>query len=209
MRMPHAASLALLAALFAAGCDSKGQEAAAPPPRVVLVATVRAVPDVPAVSLPGVIRSRVESDLGFRVSGKVVQRLVDAGAHVAAGQPLAELDPVDLDLQLQQARAELAAATTARDAALNEFKRVASLHNGGWSTGSDLDRQKALADEAVGRLDRATRAVTLAERAHGYATLRADGDGIVTATMCEPGQVMAPGQTAIRVARLNEREAAV
>ena len=122
MRLSFAAPLALSAALSTAGCDSKGQEAAAPPPRVVLVATVHAAPDALERSLSGTIRARVESDLGFRVGGKVVRRLVDAGAHVVPGQPLAELDPVDLELQLQQARAELAAATTARDMTQNELE---------------------------------------------------------------------------------------
>ena len=204
-----AAPLALSAALFVAGCDSRGQEAVAPPPRVVLVATVHAEPDAPERSLPGTIRARVESDLGFRVGGKVIRRLVDAGAHVVPGQPLAELDPIDLELQLQQARAELAAATTVRDTAQNELKRVATLARGGWSTGSELDRQRAAQEEAASRLDRAIRAVALAERARDYGTLRADADGVVTAAMCEPGQVMAVGQTGFRVARVDEREVAV
>jgi len=209
MRFAFAAPLALSAALFVAGCDSKGQEAAAPPPRPVLVMTVHAEPDAPERSLPGTIRARVESDLGFRVGGKVVRRLVDAGAHVVPGQPLAELDPVDLELQLQQARAELAAATTARDTTQSELKRIATLARGGWSTGSDFDRQRAAAEEALSRYDRASRAVALAERARDYGTLRADSEGVVTATLCDPGQVMAVGQTAFHVARLDEREVAV
>jgi RND family efflux transporter MFP subunit len=209
MRMSHAVPLVVLVAALLTGCGSKGQEAAVPPARVVLVTTVHATPDAPAHSLPGTIRARVESDLGFRVGGKVIRRLVDTGAHVTTGQTLAELDPIDLELQLQQARAELATASTARDAAVHELTRIATLHSGGWSTGSDLDRQKTAAQEAVGRFDRAVRAVTLAERARGYGTLQADADGVVTATMCEPGQVMAAGQTAFRVARLDEREAAI
>jgi len=209
MRLSLAVPFALMTGLLVAGCESKGQEAAAPPLRTVLVATVHTVADTPTRSLPGTIRARVESDLGFRVAGKVTRRLVDAGAHVTAGQPLAELDPIDLDLQLQQAEAELAAATTGRDSAVNELKRIATLHAGGWTAGSDFDRQKATADEAIGRRDRALRAVDLALRAREYGTLRADADGVVTATMCEPGQVMAVGQTAFRVARLDEREAAV
>lgn len=209
MRLSPAVPFALMAGLLVAGCDSKGQETSAPQPRAVLVTTVHTVPDTPTRSLPGTIRARVESDLGFRVAGKVTRRLVDAGAHVTSGQPLAELDPIDLDLQLQQAEAELAAATTGRDSAVNELKRIATLHAGGWTAGSDFDRQKAAAEEAIGRRDRALRAVDLALHARDYGTLRADADGIVIATMCEPGQVMAVGQTAFRVARLDEREAAV
>jgi RND family efflux transporter MFP subunit len=177
--------------------------------QVVLGITVHPEPETAPYTLPGTIRARIESDLGFRVGGKVMRRLVDSGQTVTAGQVLAELDPADLDLQLRQARADLASAATARATALSEMARVATLHRGGWSTGSDYDRQKATADDAQSKFDRAQQAVTLAERARDYNTLRADADGVITATAAEPGQVVAAGQTVFRLARLDEREAAV
>lgn len=200
----------LLLALLAAGCDSHGQTAApVAPPRAVVAATVHFVASAPERSLPGILRARVESDLGFRVAGKVTRRLVDSGQVVAAGQKLAELDPVDLGLQLQSAEAEVRAARGSRDAALSEMARVESLHRSGWMAGTDLDRQRAQAEDVRGRFDRAERAVELARNAQGYGVLRADAAGVITTTMAEPGQVVAAGQTVMRLARLDEREAAV
>jgi RND family efflux transporter MFP subunit len=211
-RTTPGAALALAAALgLIAGCDSKGAEkdASTPPPRPVLAAVVHLQPEAAPRTLPGTIRARVEGDLGFRVGGKVERRLVDAGQLVQPGQVLAELDQMDLDLQLRQARADLVAAATARAGALSELARVSTLHRGGWSTGSDYDRQKTAADEAQGRFDRAVQAVALAERARGYGKLRADAAGVIVSTSVEPGQVVASGQTVMRLARLDEREAAV
>jgi RND family efflux transporter MFP subunit len=175
----------------------------------VVAQTVHLVASAPARSLPGVIRARVESDLGFRVAGKITRRLVDSGQVVAPGQALAELDPIDLGLQLQSAQAELRAAKAARDASLSEMARVESLHRSGWMAGTELDRQRSQAEDARGRYDRAERAVQLAQNATGYGVLRADAAGVVTATMAEPGQVVQAGQTVMRLARLDEREAAV
>ncbi|MBV8591543.1 MAG: efflux RND transporter periplasmic adaptor subunit, partial [Acetobacteraceae bacterium] len=185
---------------------AEGQTEAAKP---VLVMTVRLQPSSPEHRLPGVIRARTESDLGFRIAGKVIRRLVDAGQVVDPGQALAELDPTDLRLQLQQAEAELQAARTARDSAVNELSRVSSLRQGGWSTSADLDKQKAIADEAQSRFDRAARAVALAQNALTYTTLRADAPEVITATLAEPGQVVAAGQTVMRAARLDQKEIAV
>jgi RND family efflux transporter MFP subunit len=200
--------LAALALLALAGCDER-QEAAAPPPRSVLATVVHLEPASPARTLPGTIRARVESDLGFRVGGKVIRRLVDAGQVVRPGEALAELDSIDLHLQLQQARADLASAATARETAQRELDRQATLRRAGWSTSSDYDRQKTSADEAAGRYDRAAQAVALAARALDYGTLRADAAGVITSTGAEPGQVVAAGQTVLRLARLDEREATV
>jgi RND family efflux transporter MFP subunit len=192
-----------------AGCDSHAEKAAAAPARPVLATVVHLEPGAAVHSLPGTIRARVESDIGFRIGGKVVRRLVDNGQVVTAGQALAELDPIDLQLQLRQAQADLVAAATARQTALNELHRIETLHRGGWSTGSDYDRQRSTADEAVGKYDRALHAVELAARSVDYGTLRADAAGVVTSVSVELGQVVAAGQTVFRIAHLDEREAAV
>jgi RND family efflux transporter MFP subunit len=207
----RAALLAGFAALPLAlgGCDSHAEKPQAAAPRPVLATVVHLEPAAAVRSLPGTIRARVETDLGFRVGGKVVRRLVDNGQVVAAGQPLAELDPIDLQLQLRQAQADLLAAATARQTAANELHRIETLHRAGWSTGSDYDRQRNAADEAIGRYDRALHAMELAARAVQYGTLRADAAGVVTAVSVEPGQVVAAGQTVFRLAHLDEREAAV
>src|SRR5262245_14180137 len=99
-----------LVSLFLAGCDSRAQEEAQPE-RPVLTIKVQYEPQVPDRSFVGTIKPRIESDVGFRVSGKVARRLVEVGQVVEAGQSLALLDEADLKLQAEQAEAELRAAT--------------------------------------------------------------------------------------------------
>jgi RND family efflux transporter MFP subunit len=202
----------LLAAVSVGACDASiGKEAPAnqPPERAVLVTPVRYQPMTQNRSLAAIIRPRVESDLGFQVNGKVARRLVQAGDRVRKGQPLLLLDTKDLQLQLEQAEAEVRAATTTLSQAEAEELRKSVLHKDGWAPTAMVDKARAAAGEARGRLIRAQRAVELARNALNYATLEADADGVVTATLVEPGQVLASGQPAVRLAQLGELEALV
>jgi RND family efflux transporter MFP subunit len=208
-RLILALVLALILPAMLAACDTQSAENAPRPDRPVLVATVHFEALSPERSFVASIRPRIESDLGFRVSGKVARRLVDVGERVGAGQPLAALDDTDLKLQVDQAEAEQRAATTSLSQAAADERRGAELIKKGWSTDATYDRQKAAAEEARGRLTHAQRALELAHNNLSYATLAADTAGVVTATMIEPGQVVAPGQAAIRVARLDTKEAVV
>jgi RND family efflux transporter MFP subunit len=204
------AGIALVAAPLAlAACQDQTAPQAAKPDRPVLVERVAFVPRHLERSFVATIRPRIESDLGFRVAGKVAQRLVGVGDRVKVGQPLATLDETDLRLQREQAEAELRAATAALANAEAELKRVQTLNTQGWSTTATLDRQRALTEDARSRLLRAERAVSLAENSFSYATLTADADGVVTATLVEPGQVVASGQGAIRLARLADPDAVI
>ena len=200
-------SLALLA-IALAGCNEKVAEKAAPS-RPVLVATVHYEAESPERSFVGTIKPRIETDMGFRVPGKVAKRLVEVGETVDVGQPLATLDEVDLKLQAEQAEAELRASTGVLAQAAAAETRAKELKAKGWSTDAQLDQAKAAADEARARLNRAQRSVELTNNSLSYATLLADTRGVVTATLIDAGQVVASGQTAIRVARLGEKEAVV
>jgi len=202
-----------LAALALAACtdgnartDAKAQEVQA---RAVRVETVAFKPQSRERSFVGTVRPRIESDLGFRVAGKIAERYVNQGQVIRAGQPLARLDSVDLLLQRQQAEAELAAAQINLDASLAQDKRTQDLRAAGWATQATLDTQLAKTADARGRLDKAKRALELSDRQLAYATLAADSDGIVTATLAEPGQVVTAGTPVIRLARSGEREAVV
>jgi len=200
-------SLAFVA-LALAGCnDSVAQKAE--PMRPVLVATAHYEAEQPERSFVGTVRPRIEADMGFRVPGKVAKRLVEVGQSVDLGQPLATLDEVDLKLQAEQADAELHAATGVLAQAAAAETRAKDLRVKGWTTDAQLDQAKAAADEARARLNRAERSVDLTKNSLSYATLVADSRGVVTATLVEPGQVVAAGQTAIRVARFGEKEAVV
>src|SRR5260221_10498433 len=200
-------SLALMA-IALTGCNELAAEKAAPS-RPVLVSTVHYEAESPSRSFVGTIRPRIEADMGFRVPGKVAKRLVEVGQTVDLGQPLATLDEVDLKLQAEQADAEFHAATGVLAQAAAAETRAKDLRAKGWATDAQLDQAKAAADHARARLNRAQRSVELTNNSLSYATLAADSRGVVTATLIDPGQVVASGQTAIRVARFAEKEAVV
>src|SRR5438046_7049364 len=206
-RLLTGASLAF--ALFAlTGCNEKAAETVAPG-RPVLAAAAHYAAETPERSFVGTIRPRIETDMGFRVPGKVAKRLVEVGQTVDIGQPLATLDEVDLKLQAEQSEAEFRAATGVLGQAAASEQRAKDLRAKGWTTDAQMDTSRAAADEARARLNRAERSVELTRNSLSYAMLVADTRGVVTATLVEPGQVVASGQTAIRVARFGEKEAVV
>ena len=206
-RLLAGASLAFLVIALTGCNDTVAQKAS--PGRPVLVATVHYESESPERSFVGTIKPRIETDMGFRVPGKVAKRLVEVGQTVDVGQPLATLDEIDLKLQAEQAEAELRAATGVLAQAAAAETRARDLRGKGWATDAQLDQAKAAGDEARARLNRAERSVDLTRNSLSYATLEADTSGVVTATLVEPGQVVASGQTAIRVARFAEKEAVV
>ena len=206
-RLLTGASLAFLA-IALTGCNDKVTEKPVPS-RPVLVATVHYEAESPERSFVGTIKPRIETDMGFRVPGKVAKRLVDVGQTVELGQPLATLDQVDLKLQAEQAEAEFRAATGVLVQAAAAEQRAKDLRGKGWTTDAQLDQARAAADEARARLSRAERSVELTNNSLSYATLVADSRGVVTATLVDAGQVVSSGQTAIRVARFAEKEAVV
>jgi RND family efflux transporter MFP subunit len=203
-----AGMLVAVLAIALAGCNELAAEKAAPS-RPVLVARVHYEAESPERSFVGTIRPRIETDMGFRVPGKVAKRVVEVGQTVDVGQPLATLDEVDLKLQAEQAEAEFRAATGVLAQAAAAETRAKDLRVKGWTTDAQLDQAKAAGDEARARLNRAQRSVELTNNSLSYATLVADTRGVVTATLIDAGQVVASGQTAIRVARFAEKEAVV
>ena len=195
-------------AIALTGCND--QVAQKPPESsTVLVASHPYRGPIPERSFVGTIKPGIETDMGFRATGKVAKRLVEVGQKVDLGQPLATLDEVDLKLQAEQAEAEQRAATGVLAQAGAAEQRARDLRAKGWATDAQLNTAKAAGDEAREQLNRAERSVELTNNSLSYATLVADTRGVVTATMIEPGQVVAAGQAAIRVARLGEKEAVV
>lgn len=143
----------------------------------------------------GEVRARHESIVGFRVGGKLTERLVDAGAPVKAGQVLARLDATDARLSASQAEANAALAAA-------DLKRAQELREKNFVSQAALDAREntARAAEAQARLTR---------NQTGYTTLVADAAGVVAAVLAEPGQVVAAGQGVMRIARDGEREVAI
>jgi RND family efflux transporter MFP subunit len=196
--------LALTAALLLAACSRPAGPIAAPKPvRVQAVALKAAIADD---SYTGSVRARIESELAFRVGGKVVRRLVEVGQPVRAGSVIAELDASDYELGADAAIHQQEAAAVDAEQAASDAARFARLLADGAISQGDVERQRARADAARERLDQARRQVELARNRAAYAVLHAPFDGVVTALHMEAGQVVGEGQPVVTLAKLGERE---
>jgi RND family efflux transporter MFP subunit len=157
----------------------------------------------------GIVSARVQSNLGFRVPGKVIERLVDAGQEVRAGQPLMRLDQKDLALALTARENAVAAARALAAQARADETRYRQLTADGWVARQRYDQAKAAADSAEAQLAAAEAQANVARNEAGYSRLLADADGTVVETLAEPGQVVAAGQTVVKLAHAGPREATV
>jgi RND family efflux transporter MFP subunit len=157
----------------------------------------------------GVVSARVQSNLGFRVPGKITKRLVDTGQSVRAGQPLMTIDRTDY-VHAITARAETVTAAKAKavQAATDEARYRGLVKSGAVSV-SIHDQLKAASDAAQAELAAAIAQEQVARNEGGYSQLVADADGIVVETLAEPGQVVMAGQTVVKLAHSGPREAAV
>jgi len=202
--MNRALPLAAAAALFLAACGN-GQQA---PDSVRPVLTVTVTPGAVATRdvYSGELRARVETDLAFRVGGKIAARLVDAGTRVRKGQPLARLDPEDAKLGANAARALLASAESEHALAKAEFERAADLLARKFISQSAYDVRQAAHSAAAARVEQARSQTAISSNQEAYTTLAADADGVVVSVAAEPGQVVAAGQPVLRLARDGEME---
>lgn len=157
----------------------------------------------------GIVAARVQSELGFRVPGKILERLVDPGQSVKRGQPLMRMDPIDLRLAAHAQQESVAAAKVRADQTAEDEMRYRDLVREGAVSASTYDQIKAAADSAKAQLKAAEAQADVAKNASGYAVLSADADGIVVDTLAEPGQVVSAGQTVVRLAHSGKREAIV
>lgn len=197
-----------LSALLLGGCAA---ESATDPRTEASLVRTTLVHDAGATSraFTGVIAARIQSDLGFRVPGKLLERFVDTGQTVAKGQRLARIDPADLNLAAHaQLQAVAAARALAKQTAADEA-RYRNLRERGVISASAHDQAKAAADAADAQLRAVEAQATVARNASSYAELVADADGVVMETLVEPGQVVGAGQVVARVAHAGPREAIV
>ena len=160
-------------------------------------------------SFTGIIGARVESNLGFRVSGKIVERLVNVGQEVKAGQPLMRIDDTDLRLAVTAKRNAVVAMRAIVAQTEPDERRYANLLKDGWVPRQRYEQAKAALDTATAQLAAAEADAKVAENEAAYAVLLADADGTVVDTLGEPGQVVSAGQTVVRVAQAGPREAVV
>jgi len=160
-------------------------------------------------SFTGIVSARVESDLGFRIPGKVTERLVDTGQTVKRGQPLMRIDPTDFKLAMRaNEEAVIAARARARQTADDEvrYRDLVARHA---VSASENDQARAAAESAKAELNAAEARANVARNEASYAVLFADADGVVLETLAEPGQVVAAGQAVVRLAHAGHREAIV
>ncbi|MBB4235807.1 RND family efflux transporter MFP subunit [Rhizobium esperanzae] len=206
-----AALVGVAAAIFLLPPTSKDAEAADPRSLAPLVSVTKVkTPDAASRSFTGTVAARVQSDLGFRVPGKIVERLVGLGEEVKAGQPLMRVDDTDLHLALSAKRNAVAAAqATLIQAQADERRYAALVKNGLAATPQRYEQAKAALDTATAQLAAAEAEAKVAENEAAYAVLVADADGTIVETLGEPGQVVSAGQPVIRLAKSGPREALV
>ena len=198
------ARLVIVACLLLQACSKPVP--AEEPVRAVKVLTVGLDAMQSGAEYAGEVRSRVESRLGFRVSGKLLRRHVEMGQHVRAGELLAQLDPQDFKLAADGARAQLAAAATNRDLALADYKRYKDLREQNFISAAELERRDTALKAAQAQVDQAQAQLAGLGNQTAYANLVADVAGVVTSVDAEPGQVLAAGTPVLRIAQDGPRD---
>ena len=204
-------SAATLAAGLIAAVALADRKAEAPvTARLPVVSTVLVAPAANAgLRFTGVVHARYESALGFRVPGKIAERLVDPGDRVHKGQPLLRLDETDFSLALKAAHASVEAARATSLQAASDEARRRKLVAQGWVTRQAYEQNKALSDSTAAQLASAlAQEKQIADQAT-YAVLQADADGVIMEVPSDPGQVVAAGQTVVRLAHDGSREAEI
>ncbi|MGR9224267.1 efflux RND transporter periplasmic adaptor subunit [Rhizobium leguminosarum] len=198
----------LLSVSLLAGCDQSsvaGEETAPRPVKVVMAAAEQDK----IVSLPGVVRARIETDLAFRTLGRMVSRKVDVGDLVHKGDVLAEIDPLTLQLAVTSAEAEFHNAQAQFENAATTETRKRRLVQSNAASIADHDLADQQLKSATANVAKATASLAKAREQLGYAELRAEFDGVVTATSAEMGQTVSAGQPVLKLARLEQRDVVV
>ena len=208
MPTQHARLMLLLLGTSALLGACRNGETPPPPTPAVLVQPAAALAAEGSI-YTGEIRARHEVDLSFRVGGKIAARLVDAGAEIKAGQPLASLDPTDLQLAASSARAQLAAAESELATARAERERYAGLLAKKFVSQAAFDTKNHALNSAQARLEQARAQNQISGNQATYGTLSSATPAVVTAVLADAGQVVAAGQPVLRIARPEEKEVAI
>jgi RND family efflux transporter MFP subunit len=198
---------AALALVLAAGCEKEIPRSE--DVRPVRAVTLSLVALQGGAELPGEIRPRVESRVGFQVTGRISSRRVELGQRVKKGDVLAALDPADFKLSAAAAAEQLNAAQVERDQQRADIKRFEDLHRQGFISGAELERRRAQLDAAEARYRQAAAQADVSSNQAAYAVLRAPAAGVISAIDAEVGQVMASGQSVVRIAGEGDKEVAI
>jgi RND family efflux transporter MFP subunit len=213
MKRPPLMTISLLAgclaaALIVGGCSkSAAKDPRMQSPRVEIFKAEAAGSN--SRTFTGIVEARVQSDLGFRVGGKILERSVDVGQRVQKGQPLMKLDPEDLRLSAAAQQANVEAARAKYTQANADETRSAMLVKSGVISPREYDQYRAALDSAKAQLEAAEAQARVSNNSSEYAILLADADGVIVRTLSEPGQVVAAGQIVIQLAHDGPREASI
>ena len=201
-------SLVPIVTLALAGCSKPTvKDPRLQPPRVEIFTAKAAGSN--SRTFTGIVEARVQSDLGFRVGGKILERSVDVGQRVQKGQPLMKLDPEDLRLSAAAQQANVEAARAKYTQANADETRSAMLVKSGVISPREYDQYRAALDSAKAQLEAAEAQARVSNNSSEYAILLADADGVIVRTLSEPGQVVAAGQIVIQLAHDGPREALI
>ena len=196
---------ALSVLLLVAGCSRP--EPAGEPVRAVRTMTIGADTAGGGFEYAAEVKARTESRLGFRIGGKIARRSVDLGDSVKAGHVLAQLDPQDMKLSQEAARAALAAAQVNHDQAAADLKRYRELKEQGFIGAAELERRETTLKAAQAGFEQARAQASMQVNQAAYSTLVADAPGVITAVEGEPGMVVAAGAWVVRLAHDGPRDA--
>jgi membrane fusion protein, multidrug efflux system len=207
--IPRPMSAALALVLLAAPLGACNDRSAAPVERAAFVHTEIVQPQdgQASLTLTGEVQARFRADLSFRISGRVIARLVDVGAHVNAGDVLARLDPAEQQAELDAATAAVAAAESQLRVAKATFDRQTSLISSGFTTRVAYDQAQEELRTAESTLESAKAELGTAREALGDTELHARAVGVITARSLEVGQVVQAAQAVFTLAQNGDRDA--
>lgn len=207
VQLGRALSASMLLCLLLASCSrpvEKVEEIRPVRAMVVAAGTGKTI-----IELAGEIQPRYESQLGFRVGGKLIARKVEVGTLVKRGQVLMQLDPLDLQLAQSQAKAAVSATESSLALAKAELDRYRELRQKNFVSQALLDAKEAAYKSAVASHEQANAGLKVQANQSSYSTLYADADGVITAVQAEVGQVVAAGTPVVKLARTAEKEVRV
>ena len=159
------------------------------------------------IGLTGTVKARYQSNIAFRIDGRVTARRVEVGQHVAADQVLATLDPVEQRAEVASAQAALSSAQALQRQAATTFKRQQSLIGSGYTTRASFDQAQEGVNTTAAQVEAAQAALNTAQEQLSYADLKAGMDGIIVSRDLEAGQIAQAGQTAFVLAQDGPRDA--
>jgi RND family efflux transporter MFP subunit len=194
-----------LVAVTIAGCEKK--DAPFSQARPVRTLTVERHADGDIISLTGQIRAKDQASLAFRLDGRMIERAVQVGDVLKAGQVVARLDPQNQRNAQRSAQANLGAAEAALAQTRSAFMRQQELLKDGWTPRARFDEAQQNFLTAKAQVESAEAQLQIAEDQLSYTTLTADAPGVVTAVGAEPGEVIRAGQMIVQLARQGGRDA--